>query len=365
MGLQVQQTIVEDQPIIPVRNAWYLLLYAWDMTAWKDKWKADVEASPNLLGLLARILAGSTEQLLRRQLKRAYEPHHEAIRGIRGRIDFGMSLKRRAFEKGTAHCSFYQLTIDTLKNRIIRSTINRIAKDARINHVSTDTHNDLIQRLRALEYAMEGVSLKRIESSDFSRLQITRNDREYFLPIAICYLIHKLEMPKEEAGDHLLTALLRDEITFHKLFELFIYNFYRLHLKGCDIGYQNKLSWFDEMNCPLVPDMSTDIMLNWPSQNHRLVIDAKYSQKTLATNQYGGSKFKSNNLYQIYTYLRTQEHRGGSYAEAQGMLLYPTTAGNMLETMKVQGHKIHIATVDLGKSWQEIEERMLSLAMIN
>lgn len=367
MGDPAETLLVDDEtaPSIPVRNAWYLLLYAWDMATWKDKWKGDVEASPNLLGLLARILAETTELLLRRQLRRAYEPNHELIRGIRGRIDFATSLKRRSFEKGSAHCVFSQLTVDTLKNRIIRSTLSRIAKDPRVNHKNAIIHKELIHKLKTLDHAMEAVSLKRVESSDFSRVQLTRNDQDYYLPISICYLVHRLEMPAEDSGDHALNALLRDEITFHKLFELFVCNFYRYHLKNCVVGYQNKLSWFDEFHCSLVPDMNTDITLDWATNNRRMVIDTKYSYKTLATSQYGANKFKSENLYQLYTYLRTQEHRGESYRDAQGMLLYPTTSGDLLHTMKVQGHKIHVATVDLAAPWQDIEARLLSLAEVS
>lgn len=357
-SIQLNETF---KPIIPVKNAWHMLLYSWDMAAWKDMWQGEVESSPNLLGLLAIILAESTEKLMRRQLRRAYEPHQETIRGIRGRIDFATSLKRRTFEKGAAHCIFSQLTTDTLKNRIIRSTIHRLINDSRVSHKNSKHYKELQFRLRQVDHSLEEVSLNRIESSHFSRLQLSRNDQDYKLPISICYLIHRLEMPTEDAGDHALNALLRDEITFHKLFELFVCNFYRYHLVDCKVGYQEQQSWFDELNSPFVPTMNTDISLEWPSQNRRVVIDTKYSIKTLTENPYGGPKFKSENLYQLYTYLRTQEHRGPIYKHADGMLLYPTTSADLIETMRVQGHKISVATVNLGAPWQEVEARLLEL----
>ena len=348
---------------IPVRNVWYLLLYAWDMAAWKDHWKGDVEASPHLLGLLARILAASTEQLLRRQVRQAYEPHQETIRGIRGRIDFASSLKKRTFEKGAAHCAFHQLTIDTLKNRIIRSTLNRLSKDTRIISNGNTMEKELLHRLRTIDHALESVSLKRVESSDFSRLQLTRNDQDYHLPLTICHLIHRMEMPTEDTGDHALNALLHDEITFHQLFELFVFNFYRLRLeKGCTVAYQESLKWHDELGCLFVPGMNTDITLRWATLERHLVIDTKYSQTTLAATPFGGLKFKSENLYQIYTYLRTQEHRSPGHRNAEGMLLYPTTSHDLREAMQVQGHKISVATVNLAAPWELIEKRLLELA---
>lgn len=359
------ETVVEDViSEIPVKNAWYLLLYAWDLVPWKDQWKGDVEASPHLLGLLAKILAETTSLLMRKQLRRAYEPHHEKVRGIRGKIDFAASLKRRTFEKGSAYCSFYNLTVDTLKNSILRSTIRRLANDPRVYHHNAIKDADLKHQLKSLDFALEEVSIKCIESSDFSRLQLTRNDQDYSLPISICYLVHMLEMPTEDSGDHALNALLRNEITFHKLFELFVCNFYRYHLTKCEVGYQKQLNWFDELNCPFVPTMQTDITLEWSEPPRRLVIDTKYYIKMLAASPYGGLKFKSENLYQLYTYLRTQEHRGASFADAQGMLLYPTTNHQLTESMLVQGHKITVATVDLADEWEKIEDRLINLALM-
>ena len=94
---------------IQIRNVLYLLLYAWDMAAWRDRWRGAAEASPSLLGLLSRILVDSTRDLLRHQLGRAYQPRKQIIPGIRGRMDFGPSLKSRAFEEGKAHCTFAEL----------------------------------------------------------------------------------------------------------------------------------------------------------------------------------------------------------------------------------------------------------------
>ncbi len=106
---------------IPVRNAWYLLLYAWDMASWRDRWKAESEDAPHLLGLLAKILAHGSRQLLRHQLRRSFARTAASVRGIRGRIDFAASLKRQSFQRGVVDCVFPELSIDTLRNRIIRS----------------------------------------------------------------------------------------------------------------------------------------------------------------------------------------------------------------------------------------------------
>lgn len=346
---------------IPVRNAWYLLLYAWDMAAWLPDWCAATEEAPHLLGLLSRLLGRSVEQLLRRQLRRSFMQSTAMVRGVRGRINFDVSLKKLAFHRGRACCTFPELLTDTLPNRIIRSTLLRLIGEPSLMALGTQPGEDLRQRLRMLSRRMEGVSVIPVRSLDFARLQLGRNDRDYAVPLAICRLIHDLRIPEETAGDKMLGALLRDEMKFHKLFERFVRNFYKLHLSQCHVQSE-KLEWFDELCNPYVPAMYTDAsIVEKASPFRRLVLDTKYSVSTLAQNQYGSSKFKSENLYQLYTYLRTQEHLSESHRSASGILLYPTNGFDLLESMSVQGHKITVATVDLAAPWPRIEQRLLSI----
>lgn len=346
---------------IPVRNAWYLLLYAWDMAAWRQRHTAAVEESPHLLGLLGRMLAASTRDLLRRQLARAHSARSDTIKGLRGRVNFDLSTRRLLFQHGAAHCTFPELNLNSLKNQIIRGTLHRLAGEPRLQHVEHEKELELRGELRDLVRAMSGVPLVEITRSHFGRLQLSRNDRDYALPLAICRLVATLEMPAETGGDHALVALLRDEITFHELFERFVRNFYRLHLPQCRVGSE-ALSWHDELNNPLTPGMDTDVTITENAAPHRrTVIDTKYSVSTLAKTQFGGKRFKSENLYQLYAYLRTQEHLSESHRHARGILLYPKTEEEVDAEMRVQGHSMQVATLNLANDWHSIEARLLEL----
>jgi 5-methylcytosine-specific restriction enzyme subunit McrC len=171
-------------------------------------------------------------------------------------------------------------------------------------------------------------------------------------------LVHRLEMPTEGEGDHALAALLKNEIVFHLLFERFVRNFYHLHLTDYRVVREN-LEWYDELGSGFVPAMQTDITLIGKLPPHRrVVIDTKYSVTTLSDRL----KFKSENLYQIYAYLRTEEHRNETYRQAEGMLLYPTTTHQVDGEMLVQGHRIRVVTVNLAEPWEQIEEHLLGLA---
>jgi 5-methylcytosine-specific restriction protein B len=90
------------------------------------------------------------------------------------------------------------------------------------------------------------------------------------------------------------------------------------------------------------------------------IIDTKYYREALVSNRGGALKFTSENLYQIYAYLRTQEWRGEEYRNARGMLLYPTVHQGFDEQVDIQGHNIRVSTIDLADSWEAIETRLLS-----
>jgi 5-methylcytosine-specific restriction enzyme subunit McrC len=346
---------------IPVQNVWYLLLYAWDLAAWKDNWKVDSEESPRLLALLAKVLAQSARRLLRKQLRRSYTRTTSLIHGVRGRIDFATSLKRQTFERGVASCIFPELSIDTLPNRIIRSTLSRLASEPTLTSDKAENEGALRHDLRRLTRQMEGVKLLPITSKDFASLQLGRNDSDYAVPLAICRLIHTLRLPTENVGDTAMVALLRDEITFHKLFERFVRNFFRMHLVNCNVQAE-RLSWFDELGSANVPSMLTDIsIISKAAPFRRMIIDTKYSVSALMETPHGGKKFKSENLYQIYSYLRTQEHLSEAHRSAIGLLLYPTNGYDVRQEMLVQGHRINVATINLAEPWQEIEKHLLAL----
>jgi len=316
------------------------------------------------LGLLARVLADTTKPLLRRELARSFVEQRATVAGVRGKIDFSASLKRLAFEAGRAHCRYAALDIDTPRNRILRATMERFGQDPRVTLASPKgpaEEGRVRAELRQLVGAMEGVTRERVTGASFRRLQLGRADRLYALPLAICALVQRLAMPTETEGDVTLAALQRDEITFHDLFERFVRNFLRHHLAEHDVVAE-MLDWFDELGSALVPGMKTDIVVTKrTAPARRLVIDTKYYANSVSTSPWGGATFHSTNLYQMYAYLRTQEHRGDLYRDADGMLLYPTTIGHLRETMKVQGHRIQFATVDLSKPWQEVEARLLAL----
>ena len=67
---------------IPIRNIYYLLLYAWNRLEEAEVVAVSTENETSLLNLFARVLISGMRHLLRRGLDRGYIPFQEDLRGI-------------------------------------------------------------------------------------------------------------------------------------------------------------------------------------------------------------------------------------------------------------------------------------------
>ncbi|SUS07591.1 5-methylcytosine-specific restriction enzyme subunit McrC (fragment) [uncultured Defluviicoccus sp.] len=171
-------------------------------------------------------------------------------------------------------------------------------------------------------------------------------------------------MPTEEQGNHSLPELDRNQIILHKVYERFVANFYRLHLRGWTVRTQTPLGWHADKTSVFMPAMSADAVLHEVATGRRVVLDTKFTARSLVTNRWGTSVFDSSHVYQIYAYLRSQEHLSDSDRDASGLLLYPTVGDELDETVALHGHSIHFRTVNLSLPWQEIETGLLSVVVL-
>jgi len=112
-----------------------------------------------------------------------------------------------------------------------------------------------------------------------------------------------------------------------------------------------------------MPTMSPDLVIHIGPSERMVVLDTKFTASSLISNRWGNYVFDSSHLYQIYTYLRSQEHVSDSHRCASGILLYPTVYEKLSETIELQGHQIQLATVNLSQPWNEIEKELISLVI--
>ena len=108
--------------------------------------------------------------------------------------------------------------------------------------------------------------------------------------------------------------------------------------------------------------MQSDITLSFG--NKMLIIDAKYYSHTTQV-QFDKHTIHSNNLYQIFTYVKNKDAQFGDEPhEVSGMLLYAQTdeAVQPDNTYRMSGNKITVKTLNLDCDFKEIAGQLNAIA---
>jgi 5-methylcytosine-specific restriction enzyme subunit McrC len=323
----------------------------------------DAEDAPTLDALFASMLVQWMQQRLRIGLGRGYQDERHMLHGVRGRINFAESLKRHAFEQEQAWCEYQEYSLNVPKNQIIRSTLIRLLQsgDFGPQHARAEA---LRQRLRWLTRLLSDVDLIELDLELIRRVQAERHDRDYRLMLATCELVVRRQMPLDASGNRGLPSVEQDALVLHHIYERFVANFYHIHLKGWEVSSQKVIGWHEKNETRYLPSMRPDLFLKERSSGRILILDTKFTAQSLKGNPWGGRGFDSTHLYQVYAYLKTQEHLSEGHARAQGILLYPFVHDvHLSEKIELQGHTLRIETVDLTQPWQKIEEGLIKIVL--
>ena len=348
---------------ISIRNLWHMLLYAWnELPASSPVSPGEVESAPTLDALFALVLTRSMQRRMRTGLGHAYVNEAKAIRGVRGRINFSESLKDHSFEKGQVHCDFQQYSANEPRNQIIISTLTRLVQAGEFGPDKTEAEA-IRQRLRRLVRSLEGIEPIELSPALVARQLSVQNDHDYRLMLSICELILQRQMPLEEQGTHPLPGLDRDALILYRIYERFVASFYRIKLKGWDVTSQKRLDWHAEGTNEHLPSMIPDLVLQEQPSGRMIVLDTKFTAGSLVENQWAKPVYDSSHLYQLYAYLRSQEHLSESHRNASGVLLYPSAHYHFSETIQLQKHLIHMECVDLAVGWQDVERQLLEIVL--
>lgn len=336
---------------IPIQNVYYLLCYAWGQMREGKIAETGAEQQADVANLLGTVLANGTERIIKQGLDRGYVTHSEDTSRPRGRIDMDTSLKRALFPQARAHCHYDVLSRDVLPNRIVKSTLRALAEAEEID-------SDLRDRLRRLIRRLVDVTDVQLRRSLFQRVQLHSGNAFYKFLLRVCSLIERNLTPTEEGRGRAFRDFLREEAKMWKLFENFLYCFYQEEQSHYDVD-DPKIDWDVSGTAPgYLPNMWTDVVLTSPDKT--IVLDAKFSKNTLSEHR-ETELFKSEDLYQLFAYVQNAEAKGGSYENAEGLLLYPNVEIALDEEVTVKGHRMRVCTIDLAQHWEEIHVDLLDL----
>ena len=343
---------------IPILNVYYMLCYAWGHVQERDTARLETLADLSTVhDLLGKVLSGGVNHLLRRGMDRGYLERREDLAGIRGKLVVGDTVKRALKARARAACDFEELSVDILRNRILRASLRRLLQDtSRIDLAPT-----VRSTVRSAYRSMPGVSPLRLTRGAFTRVQLAGGNRKlYRFLLSVCRLIHESLAVDERTGRSVFRDFRRDKATMWKLFEDFVIGFYRRERRDFTVRGRG-ISWSGmegttETNRGLIPGMQADVILESRSRERRVILDTKFYKTVLSS-----GKLNSGHLYQLLAYLRNRQARRPVGPQHEGILLYAQSGERVRADVRLEGFSIQARTVDLNRDWREIHREMLAV----
>ena len=334
---------------IPVQNIYYLLSYAWNLSAEGEESRVTSAPGDKVLNLLAVLLYRNTLRLLRLGLAQGYVKRTDTLSTIKGKVALTASLKHDLFREGKAICNFEHLSPDILSNQLIKATLARLLN-------APELAPELQRSLRMVYRNFEGVSTIQANDSQFTQLPATyRHNKYYGRVLPLCRFIQQNLLPEKGSGNFYLSNFLEDERQMGRLFEYFVRNFYKQEQQVFGVKSE-KINWQTDAEevsgAAFLPRMITDISLLSPERI--IIIDTKFYQQALVQ-RYDKQKLISGHLYQLFAYLKNHSETTAA-KPVEGMLLYPVVEQELNLSYQLHGHKISINTINLAQPWQDIKK---------
>lgn len=347
---------------IPIKNIWLLLLYASDFyqTLGKQQ-RIQLENNPeDLIKLVAELYCKAARKRLTRSLSCGYTPHTQILNRVRGKIDILATVRQHLLEKGRIQCQFEVLTIDTPKNRYIHAaahTLLRLVED-----------KELKIQCQKIISCFNTLKIGQSTHYDFKADYFDRAGTQDRYLLTLCRLIFKLAIPTEQAGVQSAKQIKKTDTWLRRLFEKATIGFARVNLPASswEISSGKRLFWQQESASnhieDFLPNMQTDLIIEHSACQHRMIIDTKCTSIIRQSSFYNNKKFKSEHIYQLYAYLRSQENTTDAPScHATGMLLYPAIDENINEDVIIQNHIIRFSTINLQEDSRLIRKNLLRL----
>ena len=338
--------------MIRIQNIYYMLAYAFQVLNEQGYKNIATEEFDNTAELCAAILARGISTQVKRGLGKEYIPQTEALSSLRGKLDISESIKTQTFLKKQMICSYDDFSVNSVMNRIIKSTVLLLLKG--------DISKSRKKELRKLMVFFEDVNVIDLYSVNWN-MQYNRNNQTYRMLISICYLVFKGLLQTQSDGTTKLMDFL-DEQRMHRLYEKFILEYYRKEHPEL-IANASQIPWqLDDDFGDMLPVMQTDIMLT--KDEKTLIIDAKYYAHT-TQRQYDKNTLHSGNLYQIFTYVKNKEAELAEQPhKVAGMLLYARTDEEIYpeKEYRMSGNQIGVRTLNLDGDFDMIKNQLNEIA---
>ena len=331
-----------------------MLSYAFQILTQDTYDDVAIESFDEMYDLLAAILAKGIGIQLKQGLYREYINRQEELSVLRGKINMSGTIKNQLVHKRVLTCDFDDLSENNLFNQIIKTTVILLLKNAKVKSKYKD---DLKKKM----LVFSNIELLEPTSIRWSSIRFQRNNQTYRMLISICQLILEGMLMTTDIGEYRLASFI-DEQRMCRLYEKFILEYYSRHYPELKVS-ASQIPWsVDDGVRTMLPMMQSDIHLQ--KGNTVLIIDAKYYSHTTQT-QYDKHTLHSNNMYQIFTYVKNRDYEFGEEEHTvSGMLLYAKTEEEVQpdHVYQMHGNQITVRTLDLNLPFVDIAGQLNQIA---
>lgn len=330
---------------IQIKNLYYMLAYTFQVLQKGDYADIESEDFDFVEDLLAAILAKGIANQIKKGLGREYISKSESLSSLRGKIELSASFRQQSLLKKQLVCEYDDFSMNSCLNQVLKTTSLFLIRSPLV-------HSYRKKDLKKILPFFNDVDTLDLRHFRWSNIKYNRNKATYKMLINICYFVFKRMLQTEESGSHKISHFNIIQ-NMPQLYERFILEYYRKHYPEFNVsaGYIN---WnVDDGFSSFLPQMKSDIMIEHCGKI--LIIDAKYYEKSMQRNPlFDSTKLHSNNLYQIFTYVKNKDVSG--LGNVSGMLLYAKTDEEIFPDFDymMSGNRISAKTLDLNSDFAEI-----------
>lgn len=340
-----------------------MLCYAWNVLEISKDVKVGEEDAADAYNLLARVFTYGFSKIIRSGFHRSYVEKEEPLSTLKGKINVQQSINGMTMLNKNLVCDYDEYSTNGVFNQILKYTMNSLIADG-------DVDIGIRKELKKLQVFFIGIDSVPPTKENRSKLSFNRNNATYRLLINVAIMLYNGKLPNEENQIRLFEDFFREE-QMPKVFELFILNFYRMHLdKSTYRVHAPKINWhikngaekllgdlFDVVT--EMEDRRTDIVVENKEKNLQIIMDAKYYQNMLVSGYMTNEEtnIRTSHINQIRGYLTDSDFDGKKI----GALIYPKVNHAANQIRPFEDFYIVIKTLNLADDWQKIEEDMLKL----
>ena len=340
--------------MIPIKNVFYMLAYAFRALDRKAYRPLESEDFANAEDLLAAILILGVEEQFKRGVSRAYIEEESPLTAVKGRVRIEESI-RTCRRNARLVCARDEFSVNAYMNRILVTAMQALVRSEEVASA----------RRKALRAAL--CMLREVTPLDPRNIlwnfRYDRNNQAYRLLMYVCRLVLEDRLPaqsdRKKPG-----RLFDDDQTLPKLYEKFILGYFqRTHPRLQPRSEFLDWTLDDNDGHSLLPVMHPDVTLK-DAAGRMLILDAKfYDQATVV--RYEKTRLHSENLYQIFAYVKNaQASRNPALPAVSGMLLYAGTDEKIQPDVScnMSGNRISVRTLDLNRPFDDIRARLDAIA---